>query len=161
MKRGMIKTNKRVVLLFQPGASKQPEISDQEKQLEDYRTHLAKVMEGNSDRFEKQLSYISAGSLGISMAFIKDIVGSLKSTVGTNYLLYGWICMGVTLLINLLSQVYANYCHAETIGEIDEKCYDSTVANKRRGKIQYMNYFSMLTLFAGIGLLLYFISKNI
>jgi hypothetical protein len=155
------KQNKQVIFFIQKNTSEQSETPNNGKELEDYRSHLAKVMEGNSDRFEKQLSYISAGSLGISMAFIKDIVGSLQSTAGTNFLLYGWICMGVTLLINLVSQVYANYCHAETIGEIDDKCFDTIIANNRRNKIQYMNYFSMLTLFAGIGLLLYFISKNI
>lgn len=118
-------------------------------------------MEGNTDRFEKQLSYISAGALGVSMAFIKDIVGSLKLTHNTGLLLAGWIAMGLTLIANLLSQVYANYCHAETIGEIDEKCYDSAIATKRRAKIQYINYFSIGTLIIGIGLLLLFIQKNI
>lgn len=131
------------------------------KALEDYREHLIKVMEGNSDRFEKQLSYISAGALGVSMAFIKDIVGSLNLTNHTGLLIAGWIAMGITLIANLLSQVYANYCHAETIGEIEEKCYDSKIASNRRNKIQYVNYFSIGTLITGIGLLLLFIYKNI
>jgi hypothetical protein len=134
---------------------------DYNKILNDYREHLIKIMEGNSDRFEKQLSYISAGSLGISMAFIKEIVGSLNLTHSTGLLLFGWISMAITLITNLISQVYANYCHAETVNEIEKKCYDSSMADKRREKIQYMNYFSIGTLVSGIGLLLFFIYKNI
>jgi hypothetical protein len=141
--------------------AEEKELANRIKKIEEYREHLIKAMEGNTDRFEKQLSYISAGSLGISMAFIKDIVGSLNATVQTGLLISGWIAMGITLITNLISQVYANHCHSETVSEIDNECYEGQLANKRWEKIQYMNYFSITTLVLGISLLLLFIYKNI
>jgi len=129
--------------------------------LINYRNHLIKVMEGNTDRFEKQLSYISAGSLGVSMAFIKDIVGSLKTAHSTGWLLWGWVAMGATLLINLISQAYANYCHSETIDDIDSKRYNNPIASRRHRKIELLNYISIGLLTTGIGFLLYFVHLNL
>jgi hypothetical protein len=129
--------------------------------LSDYREHLIKVMEGNTDRFEKQLSYISAGSLGISMAFIKDVVGNLDYTRQNWLVIVGWSAMGFTLLLNLVSQVYANHCHSNTIEDIECKDYNSNRAGRRRSRIMWTNYISIGTLIGGVIFLLIFISKNI
>ena len=137
----------------------QPEIDP--SILANYREHLIKVMEGNTDRFEKQLSYISAGSLGLTMAFIKDVVGSLDATKYNWLVMVGWSAMGFTLLLNLCSQVYANHCHSNTIEDIECDKYNSVKAGNRRNRIMIMNYVSIATLISGVIFLLIFISKNI
>jgi hypothetical protein len=140
-----------------------PEASAQidQKILDEYRQHLIKVTEGNTDRFEKQLSYISAGSLGLTMAFIKDVVGNLDNTKFNWLVMVGWSAMGFTLLLNLFSQIYANHCLSNTIEEIECNNYNSNRAGRRRSRVMWLNYISIVTLIGGVIFLLIFISKNI
>jgi hypothetical protein len=131
------------------------------QQLLDYQLHLKELVTKSQESFEKQLSYISAGSLSVSMAFIKNVVGELNKSSYESFLILGWSLMGITLLINLLSHVYTSNCHNKTIEEIREGRYDYTIALCRHKNIKRFNYSSIATLISGITSLLLFISLNI
>ncbi|HEV7333143.1 MAG TPA: hypothetical protein VGN63_19060 [Flavisolibacter sp.] len=130
-------------------------------ELSAYRTHLRELVNKSQESFEKQLSYISAGSLSISIGFIKNVVGDLKQASNEGFLILAWGLMGVTLLINLMSHIFTSNCHNKTIGEIDDECYDYTQALCRHNNIKKLNYISVATLILGITFLLVFISLNI
>jgi len=132
-----------------------------DEKLISYKGHLEEIVIKSQDSFEKQLSYISAGSLSVSMAFIKNVVGDLKDTRNEVLLLMAWGLMGVTLLINLLSHVYTSNCHNKTISEINDGKYDHYKALCRHNNIKRWNYVSIGTLILGINLLLLFIHYNI
>lgn len=126
-----------------------------------YQTHLKEIVVKSQEAFEKQLSYISAGSLSISIAFIKDVVGDLSKTQEEGILLLSWSLMGFTLLLNLLSHVFTSNCHNKTIGEIGQGKYNYKTVLCRHNNIKKLNYVSIVSLIMGIASLLYFISLNI
>ncbi len=58
--------------------------------IEAYRLELKETFHKSQDIFEKQLSYISAGALGLSVGFIKHIVNPIKDSSHKWMLLSGW-----------------------------------------------------------------------
>lgn len=130
-------------------------------ELLNFQTHLKELVLKSQESFEKQLIYISAGALSISIGFIKNVVGDLDKTSAEGLLITAWALMGLTLLLNLLSHVFTSNCHNKTIEEISEGKYDYKKALCRHNDIKKLNYSSIGTLIIGIILLLTFISINI
>lgn len=126
-----------------------------------YQTHLKELVNKSQESFEKQLSYLSTGTLTVSLAFIKDVVGELSKTRFEGFLIVAWSLMGLTLLINLLSHVFTSNCHNKTIEEINDRKYDYSKAICRFNNIKKLNYLSISTLILGIVFLLIFVSINI
>jgi hypothetical protein len=129
--------------------------------LEDYKKELIELLHKSQESFEKQLSYISAGTLVISMGFIKDVVGNIDFTKYKWLLTIGWILLGATLLINLISHIRAADKHNTTIKEIDEKNYNRETVRKRYTEISNYNWTTVATLLCGILLIIIFVSINI
>jgi hypothetical protein len=129
--------------------------------LIEYQNHLKEMVVKSQETFEKQLSYISSGSLSVSIAFIKNVVGELNKSKHEGFLIAAWSLMGVTLLLNLLSQIFTSNCHNKTIDEISYRAYNYADALCRYNNIKKLNYISVGALILGIGLLLLFISLNI
>lgn len=137
-------------------------------ELIDYRVHLSEVYNDSSDLFEKQLSYISAGALGLSFILVEKVVDISKSH-NKALLISGWILLAVTLLLNLISHLYANYLHSKNLSYLNDclssnealKKYDNNVIDNRRKKIESINIVSVATLIAGIGLIVSFTSVNV
>lgn len=67
-----------------------------------YIEQLNKACIESSSQFDRQVLFIASGALGISLAFIKDIV---KLDVSTNkvLLMLSWIFFGAVILICILS----------------------------------------------------------
>lgn len=130
-------------------------------ELLQYRSELVTLTHKSQDAFEKQLSYISAGSLALSMAFIKDIVMDLSQAECKGLLTAGWILLGLTLLVNLISHILAAHFHSNTIKEIDAGKYSQGKAANRIKKINRINICSIVTLLGGLFLIVYFVSLNI
>lgn len=131
------------------------------KELAEYQSHLKELVVKSQDSFEKLLTYISAGSLSISIAFIKEVVGNLNQTHHEGILVLSWGLMGFTLLLNLLSHVFTSNCHNKTIAEISDGKYNYTETLCRHNNIKKMNFVSIGSLILGITSLLVFISLNI
>jgi membrane protein insertase Oxa1/YidC/SpoIIIJ len=126
----------------------------------EFRDELLTLYHKSQETFEKQLSFISAGALGLSLAFIKDIVPSLSTARYKGLLGWGWAFLILTLLLNcvshLLSAKYAN----QAIKEINENDYEPDRIAKRNKKIIDINWFTMATMIVGITLIILFITIN-
>lgn len=48
--------------------------------LQNYRNELKELISKGNEAFEKQLNYISAGALGLSILFIEHVVKDLSTT---------------------------------------------------------------------------------
>ncbi|KFF03685.1 MULTISPECIES: hypothetical protein [Flavobacterium] len=68
----------------------------------EYLDLLNKVYFESSTQFDKQLLFVASGALGLSLAFIKDIVVLSKAT-NKELLLLSWISFGLVILINVIS----------------------------------------------------------
>ena len=49
-----------------------------ENELQDYSNELRKLIDKSHDAFEKQLNYISSGTLAISMIIVEKLVSNWK-----------------------------------------------------------------------------------
>nr|MBN1228879.1 hypothetical protein [Anaerolineae bacterium] len=93
--------------------------------LEKYRTNLMTAEQKAQDDYDKNLIALSGGALGITFAFIKDIIGS-NSVVNPNYILVAWILWAISISIVLLSFYSSNWALRKAIKQVDiEKIYDN------------------------------------
>jgi len=126
-----------------------------------YKEELITLLHKSQDSFEKQLSYISAGSLALSIGFIKDVIKNISIANHKWLLSTGWILLGVTLLINCISHIRAADLHNLTIKNIDEGKYDQLIVRKRHTEISYVNWFTVGTLATGIFCIIIFVIINV
>ena len=132
-----------------------------EESIREYAKELRTLIDKSYDSFEKQLNYISAGALGLSMIIVDKIVKDLSTTRSNYNLIMSWCFLGPTLVSNLLSHVYTSQAHSKTISEIYDEKYDYSNAVARNKKIGRWNIFSIAFLLIGITLQIIFIATNI
>jgi len=126
-----------------------------------YKEELITLLHKSQDTFEKQLSYISAGSLALSVGFIKDVVKDIKTADCKWLLNFGWACLGITLLVNCISHIRAADLHNRTIDDINKGRYDDKLVTTRFKEIGYVNWSTVITLIVGIASIIVFVSINI
>jgi hypothetical protein len=94
---------------------------DQEyrKTLRDYRALLIEGERKSQEDYDKTLITLSGGALGVSFAFVKDIVGDNPITC-TDLLLWSWIFWGISLFIMLLSFYFGQRAFRKAINQVDQ-----------------------------------------
>ena len=122
-----------------------------------YRNSLIAAIGKSQDALDKQISFISAGAIGVGLTLITKVEHASKFAVFITAILFEVL----SLVINLLSHIYAVSCHQKTIREINNKTYDKQKVRKRNGTIKWMNIVTVLLLVGGIALLAIFILCNI
>lgn len=141
-----------------------PEIDN--SRLEKNRDKLWEILDSSQNSFEKQLSYISAGSLGLSFILIEKILKDIYTTQYKWLLITGWCLLGATLLLNLWSHLQAYKLHYKTITEMNRQLkgienFIPKNAENRTKIINKINWGSLLLLFLGIASILLYTSINI
>lgn len=123
-----------------------------------YLEQLNKAYIESSSQFDKQILFIASGALGISLAFIKDIV-KLDIATNKNLLLLSWIFFGAVILICILS-------HYTSLKAINFKIENLYQKKDKTSKIfdfftKLFNIFMIVFLASGLILLFVFIGINI
>jgi uncharacterized membrane protein len=146
-----------------------------EQQLET----LDKIKEKSEDDYEKNLVYIAAGTLVLSMTFL-DKITKLDDASGVVFLILSWILLALTLLGNLVSHQLSSAFHsecrllyAECSEELPENAPAEQVAalteaqakaearlDKCNKTMVRINWSTTISLFVGIALLVTFCSIN-
>lgn len=118
---------------------------------------LIKIKEKSDDDYEKNITYLCAGTLILSMTFIEKIV-DLNNSTSVWIVIISWILLALTLLANLVSHQLSSYYHERTY-------QDSCIGNfknvsKRNKIIRILNWGTTFGLVLGISFLIIFCSKN-
>lgn len=124
------------------------------------REAFQKIKEKSEDDFEKYLTFISAGALGLSITFIEKLV-PLENATNVWFLISGWIFLAITLLVNLFSHIFSALMIDKSNEDLDndgEAIHD--LITKRNKKIDLINYATLFTLMIGIASIILFTSKN-
>jgi uncharacterized protein with PQ loop repeat len=132
-----------------------------DESLKNYSEELKTLIQKSYDSFERQLNYISAGALGVSMLFVEKVVKDIRQTQCNWVLIFSWSLFTLTLVSNLLSHIYTSNIHDKTLSEIYSENYDHKNASSRNKKIKIWNIVSIILLFLGIIFQIIFISLNI
>lgn len=124
------------------------------------RENLLEALEKSEDDFERKITYISAGSLALSITFIEKIV-ALDHAEKIWFLIIGWALLILTLLVNLLSHYYSKVLTRQTIYDLDNNVADiSQKIVARNKKIDSINVCCIFTLIIGLALFVIFVSLN-
>jgi hypothetical protein len=139
--------------------NKKEDTSDSEEKSD--RDILQRIKEKSEDDFEKNITYISAGALAISLTFLEKII-PVKESTQTYLVIVSWALLVLTLLSNLLSHQYSSYIIDKTINDVDNKAKKSIKNWERRTKkIRIWNILNVIGVMIGIGLFVIFVSINI
>ena len=74
-----------------------------EKSLKDFKASSLENLDASQELFEKQLSFVSAGALGVSMFLIEKVVKNLSNAHHKWMIIICWALLGFTLILNLIS----------------------------------------------------------
>lgn len=147
-----------------------------ERYLRKLETHLENAESSakySSDRFDILIVTISSTALVTTIGFAKYFLSEIEN-VNTNLLKVGWLLFVITVISNLLSQLSAYYSHI-----YDAKATNNLIRIERqkepkgnKEKIEaicnrlsclttFLNHLSLVTLIAGIIIIVLFFSNNI
>lgn len=131
-----------------------------EKEFADYKALLEKKIEASENDFEKQLSYISAGALVLSITYMNNLFDQTKVIVCKPALFTGWLLLILTLVLNLISHLLSvNFTNAV----YQELITKGTTEVQPRGNrcINLLNWASIVSLVLALILITYFSYKNL
>ena len=155
--------------LSKPDPKEEKELSEEERcSLIEHRKYLNESRHKSQEDYDKTVVALSGGALGVSFAFLKDIVGS-GGLWNKSLLLLAWISWGLSVSAVLFSYFLSHLALRECIFQIDEaireKNTDHIYVKNPGGKYSkltaFLNVCGGLLFFIGVILLAYFIWSNL
>lgn len=141
--------------------------SEQLAGWEEYRQALYIQKSKSDDLFEKAITFISSGALGLTLTFHDKIV-PVEDSSYVIIISLGWALLVATLFVNLISHYQSSKSTDNSIDEVD-KIMDYQISyenfqinlNKRNTRIDNLNKASIGLLGAGLLLIILYVSINI
>ena len=136
------------------------------QEIQEWKEYRKSVYENkikSEDDYEKYITLISSGALGLSITFIEKVV-PLQTATSKWLLIVGWVLLTVTLLVSLLSHFFSRKFSEKTIEDVDNNANFEIISNninRRNNYIDIFNFTTIMTLFLGIISIVIFISINI
>jgi hypothetical protein len=126
-----------------------------------YRDFLIAADQKASEAYDKTVMTLSGGALGLSITFLKDIIGQ-SAIASIQRLELSWICLSFSLSSILASMLFSQWALRKAITQVD----DGKVGDGRAGGgfsilTGALNVISGLSCVAGIVLLAWFSLANI
>lgn len=154
----MDKDNKHIIIEFTP---------EQLSGWEEYRQALYIQKAKSDDLFEKAITFITSGALGLTLTFHDKIV-PVEGAIYVIIIAIGWALLVATLFINLFSHYKSSKSIDDSIDEID-KIMEYEIGysvfhqnlNNRNKNIDNLNKTSMVLLGAGLLLIIIYVSINL
>jgi len=85
----------------------------------EFRKQLLEWEQKIGESYDKTLITLSGGALGLTIAFIKDIVGK-DSIECTKLLISSWVSWTISLTSLLLALYFAQFAYRKTIEQLDD-----------------------------------------
>ena len=114
------------------------------------------------EQFDKSVIYVASGCLGVSFAFIKDIITDLSKAVCKNWLITSWMIFAFVIFISLVAHwiSYIAHLQAERNYHLEDKLYNKII-NQWSWSIRIMNFLTILGILIGALYLFSFIKVNL
>ena len=129
---------------------------------EEYRNSVLEIKKRSDDDFEKYITFISSGALGLTLTFI-DNISPLKESTCIWIIVVGWISLALCLMINLVSHYISSLNNSRTVQDLDDDIDDDVLLlniDKRNHVVNCLNIISIIALGLGICFILIFTSIN-
>jgi len=125
------------------------------QEIEEWKEYRLSVLEQKSksdDDFEKYITFIASGALGLTITFI-DKISPLNESIVIWVIATGWVLLALTLFINLLSHFLSSKYNEQTVQDIDDEIEYEVLINRidsRNKTISRLNLSSIILLGLGI-----------
>jgi len=128
--------------------------------LQEYRTLLINLEQKSQEDYDKAILTLSGGALGVTFAFIKNIVG--ESSIQHSCLLYlAWIAWTVSLSTTLISFYCSRKALRNTTIQLDKgEIYSGTPGSCFDKITSFLNFSSGLLFIVGVILAVIFVAFN-
>lgn len=140
---------------------------DQLTWWEEYRDLLYQQKSRSDDHFEKAITFITSGALGLTLTFHDKIV-PFSTAICVYAIAIGWTLLVATLFVNLYSHYQSSKSTDATIDDVDELInYKLTYngfrkkLNKRNNIINHLNKASIYLLGTGLISIIIYVSINL
>lgn len=123
-----------------------------------YRDLLQELSVKSQEQYDKTVITISTGALGLSFAFIKDVV-DIKIASNINFLTEAWICFTLSVLSVLLSFLASKYALDQAI--IAEDNNEEIKINRADSITTILNFLSSAFFIVGLIFIVVFVKLNL
>lgn len=128
--------------------------------LRAYRQHVVKAEQQSIEAYDKGLLTLSGGALGVSFAFIRDIIGS-DAMEYKELLVVAWSCWIGAIAATLVSFYCSHRALRKTIDQIDaETVYEERAGGKWSRVTNWLNAASGFLFLSGLVFIVIFVSLN-
>ena len=112
--------------------------------------------------FDRLVAYLSGGSFGLSLAFIKNLVTTKPETWQLTEALHGaWISWTVSLALSLFSFVASRAAYRKAISQVDNaKIYAERPGGLWTWLAEILTYAAGIAFIIGALLILVFVTRN-
>jgi hypothetical protein len=129
--------------------------------LSAYRQSLIAAEQAMQGEYDKGVLTLSGGAIGISLVFLKDVVGA-KGLVHGGFLLAAWVVWGLSVAFVLSSYFTSTKALRRAVTETDDGVIYQTLAQSGwAAATKVLNALGGICFFIGILLLVTFVSFNL
>lgn len=133
----------------------------EKEELKKYRASLIDTLRFLNESYDKLLVTLSGGALGISIAFLKDIV-KLESVSHPNLLLFAWLAFVLSLAAVLGGLMFGIEAYRKAINQVDSgTIYREKVGGKHSLLTRALRIGSACLLLIGLFMLATFAFYNV
>src|SRR6266851_1920817 len=144
------------------------EESKRRQELHDqHKARICEDIQSSTDSFDQSLLTLSSGALGVSLAFIKDIV-PLKEAVWIGLLFASWIAFALCIVTTVVSFLLSVKANKQQLGYIDEYYLDhkddALDKHKASGYVKWLQrctWIGIILFVAGLFCTIIFACENI
>ena len=127
----------------------------------EYRELLISTLQKTEDSYDKAVLTLSGGALGISFAFVKNIIGT-EQIFYPNFLFYSWLCWGFSVTFALFSFFFSILSLKKAIQQLDlGKIYNERPGSYWSVITSLLNIFGGLLFLIGVIFISVFALKNL
>ena len=125
----------------------------------DYRKYLVDVAQKTAESFDKTILALSGGALGVSIAFVKDIVH--KPSVVYAWSLYAaWGCWLLSVSLLLVALYFATLTYQQAVKDFDAG-KKVALGGKYGRYLNQANLWAMLLFVVGVLFMMVFAAVNL
>lgn len=133
-----------------------------------YRAQLMELEQKTQDSYDKTLLTLSSSALGLSFAFVTEIV-PIGQAEGNILLLIAWGCWGVSLAFVLFAYYMSRQAFRDAIKRIDNAInqgnlmtiYQKPIGGRKDQVTSFCNATAGILFLAGVAFIIIFVSLNI
>lgn len=125
-----------------------------------YREMLEKLKQNSQESYDKTVLSLSAGALGVSFAFVKDIVGCWPAQT-PGWLFAAWVFWGLSVTSVLFSFLCSQKALGKAIKQVDAgEIYDKNLGGYLNKATILLNYIAGLCFLLGVITMIVFVANN-